>query len=873
MFSVRSVAILSVVAGLYAVCSPDICAASAVSPGSVLHAAGKVDIRAVSTESSVSDLQSVTGPSAFPVAARVEDRPEDARGAQQPYPTPRRIYSAADSSAISEVRHRMDSIRQYRPTVAVVLSGGGAKGAAHIGVLKYLEAIDLPIDMVLGTSMGGLIGGLYALGYDAGQLDSIIRKVDWNLALSDRVSRRYIPYSEMKYREKYILTIPFYYRRQDEGVDAADVDFSGGQEKNRPLQLGADDPKSADILKNNLMGSLPSGYIRGQNVYNMIAALSVGYQDSLLFSRLPIPFACVATDLVRGEGVFWHSGKMTSALRATMSIPGVFAPVKMDGMVLVDGGMRDNFPVSEARMLGADIVIGVDLGSDDRTYEEINNIGDVFGQGVDMLGRAATLYNRHLLDLNIKPELDGYNMMSFDSRSIDIIIDRGWEAAENCAVALEYIRSRTGTASGSILHNSRAVDINESPVTVDGFEIRGVSDKDMAILMRDIHIEPGDTLSKEDVESIVSRIYGTRVFEFVTYEMEGSGEPYHLIINCKKGPVHRFGVGLRLDTEEVVAVALNFGLNSYALSGSKFDLTAKIGTNPYVGIRYSYDDVGIPTVNISASANWTNIDMLDAIGMTATTMRLKYFDTVQEAYLSKVAWSLFDLKGGFRNRYFMVRSLSNEVTSPGYIPGLDYRLLSNDYMSLFLNGRADTFDDGYFPHSGFTAGLDYEWVFGGTPNSISAFHVISADAKGVIPARRIFSFIPSASVRFLLGQAPLAYMNFAGGSVPGRYFGQQMAFVGRNNVVPMRNILTLFRTDFRFEVARHHYLTGIVNYARDCNTFGDYLSPDAGNWFGAGIEYAYDAFFGPVKADLHWSNIDMSANGGLGFYIGIGYNF
>ena len=285
-------------------------------------------------------------------------------------------------------------------------------------------------------------------------------------------------------------------------------------------------------------------------------------------------------------------------------------------------------------MLGADIVIGVDLGSDDRTYEEINNIGDVFGQGVDMLGRAATLYNRHLLDLNIKPELDGYNMMSFDSRSIDIIIDRGWEAAENCAVALEYIRSRTGTASGSILHNSRAVDINESPVTVDGFEIRGVSDKDMAILMRDIHIEPGDTLSKEDVESIVSRIYGTRVFEFVTYEMEGYGEPYHLIINCKKGPVHRFGVGLRLDTEEVVAVALNFGLNSYALSGSKFDLTAKIGTNPYVGIRYSYDDVGIPTVNISASANWTNIDMLDAIGMTATTMRLKYFDTVQEAYLS-----------------------------------------------------------------------------------------------------------------------------------------------------------------------------------------------------------------------------------------------
>ena len=110
------------------------------------------------------------------------------------YPTPKHPYSHADSVAIAEVKARMDSIRQHRPTVALVLSGGGAKGAAHIGVIKYLESIDMPVDMVLGTSMGGLIGGLYSLGYDGQQLDSILRRIDWDLALIDMVERRFISY-------------------------------------------------------------------------------------------------------------------------------------------------------------------------------------------------------------------------------------------------------------------------------------------------------------------------------------------------------------------------------------------------------------------------------------------------------------------------------------------------------------------------------------------------------------------------------------------------------------------------------------------------------------------------------------------------------
>lgn len=283
-------------------------------------------------------------------------------------PVVRMDFNRDDSLAISEIKSRLAAIERKRPSVALVLSGGGAKGTAHIGVLKYLEEIGMPVDVVLGTSMGGLIGGLYALGYDAAQADIIARGIDWGVGMSDRVPRKYISYSEIKYKEKYVLSVPFYDEGDKQERQVRKNSRRSGS-KAKPgagmsedvFGLGGDEVSVESLVKENFMGSLPSGYLVGYNVQNLINSLSVGYQDSLRFSRLPIPFCCVATDLVSGTGVYWFSGKMPTALRSTMSIPGVFAPVKTDGMVLVDGGMRDNYPAYMARELGADIVIGVDL--------------------------------------------------------------------------------------------------------------------------------------------------------------------------------------------------------------------------------------------------------------------------------------------------------------------------------------------------------------------------------------------------------------------------------------------------------------------------------------------------------------------------------
>lgn len=763
------------------------------------------------------------------------------------------LLTSADSAAMREIRARMDEIRKRRPTVALVLSGGGAKGAAHIGVIRYLETVGIPADMILGTSMGGLVGGLYALGYNVGELDSLVRNMDWSYALSDRVPREYISYSETKYREKYFLSIPFYYKNTDEN----DVAKRHGE-----FKIGADSDKSAsELIKNNLIGSLPSGYIFGQNVSNIFSSLSVGYQDSLCFNDLPIPFACVATDLVSGTAKIWHNGKINTALRSTMSIPGVFAPVKIDGMVLVDGGMRDNYPTGLARDMGADIVIGVDLSGGNKKYEEINNLGDIITSGIDMLGRS--MYEKNVLqaDISIKPELKEYNMMSFDKKSISIIIQRGYEAAYRKEAALMNLKSRLGPDTLS-LHASKAIDINADSVKVRSIDIQGVNGREKAILMKKIDIMPGDKVCRRDIENIVADIFGTQAYDYVTYEMRGKESPFDLVIICRPGPVHQFGFGVRLDTEEIVSVLLNVGLNAHRLQGSRFDFTGKISANPYFRIHYSYDAPKSPTLNATASVKWTDMNFLN---MNSGRFNMSYLNASQEFYLSNLKWSLFDIRSGIRNEYFNVRSLlSSEPIAGDY----DLRLLGNDYMSLFLEARADTFDDGYFPKKGFTAGVEYAWAFAGFPDNINNFHAVSTDAKFVVPGGDVFAFIPSFSARFLFGQdIPVPYMNLMGGSMPGRYMDQQMAFIGLNNVSAMRNILTVFRTDFRFNLARNHYLSGIVNYARDCDSFGTY-AVGLGS-FGAGVEYSYDSIFGPMTANIHWSSLTRK----VGFYIGLGYNF
>lgn len=772
----------------------------------------------------------------------------------------RSVDPVADSLAMQQMRARMDKIRKHRPTVALVLSGGGAKGIAHIGVIKYLESLGIPVDLVVGTSMGGLIGGLYSLGYTTEQMDSLVRRIDWGWAFSDRLPRDYYSYSDARYREKYMISIPFYYEKDYYKMMMADEYRLDPVHRHDVLHIGADNEDGFDMLKKNLLGSLPSGYIYGQNVSNLISSLTIGYQDSMSFRDFPIPYACVASDMVSGKAKIWHSGKINDAMRSTMSIPGIFAPVRVDGMVLVDGGIRDNYPTQLAKDMGADIIIGVDLSQHKKTYVDVNNLGDIISQGIDMLGQDAYEVNVKIPDVKIKPNLREFNSLSFSKENVAVIMERGYAAAQEQDSLLRVVARLTKEKYYS-LPKPPAHGMSSDSLVIADFEMIGVLPREKALLKNRLNIKYGQKMSKGDLDHLVAQLYGTQAYDFVTYELKGKDDPFDLVFNCKKGPIHQLGIGVRADTEEIVSVLLNIGYNAHKLHGHTLDLTGKISANPYISLRWSYDIPKFPTVNASASIRWTDLNMLN-FGDNRLSFGL--LNARQEVYLSNIKWKHMDIKGGLRNEVLSVRNVKAEQIIGDY----DFSQLSNDFVSLFAEADTYTFDDGYFPTKGVDAGLSYSWVFAGFPNRFNNFHMFRADAKVVVSGGERFAFIPSIDFRFLFGEEiPVAYFNAIGGSLAGRYVDQQMPFIGVNHLSAMKNILTLFRTDFRFTLARNHYLTGIVNYARDCDYFKDYT---AGlGYFGAGIEYSYDTIFGPLSANLHWSNMTNK----IGFYISAGYNF
>ncbi len=773
----------------------------------------------------------------------------------------RSVDPKEDSVAVVQMRQRMAQIRKKRPTVALVLSGGGAKGAAHVGVIRRVEELGIPVDMVLGTSMGGLIGALYSLGYTPDQMDTIISTIDWGWALSDKLSREFISYEDMKYKEKYMLSVPFYYEKDYfEAKVQNDQRYSMHHNRHDEFHIGADKPTGLTMLKKNLLGSLPSGYIYGQNVNNLISSLTVGYQDSIDFKDLPKPFVCIAADMVTGKAKIWHSGKINHAMRSTMSIPGMFAPVRVNGMVLVDGGLRDNYPTALAREMGADIIIGVDLSQGRKSFQDINNLADIFSQGIDMLGQDAFEKNVSIPDVKIKPYLKGYHMMSFNPEAIDTIKSRGYMAAVAQDSLLRIVAERTSGADSSVSKKT-AAGYGLDSLMISEVEILGVLPKEKEMLKQKFHLEFKEKISRKELDKIIDNIYGTQAYDYVTYELLGCCDPYRLVLNCKKGPIHQFGLGVRADTEEIVSVLLNVGLNAHKMYGHSFDFTGRISANPSLNIRWSYDAPKMPTLNLAASVRWTDLGLLN---LWDNRLSLGYLNTKQEIYLSNIKWKLFDMRVGARNQYISIRN----VKSSEFIGDYDFGQLDNDFITAFAEGRADTFDDGYFPKKGFSAGVSYGWTFGGFPHSFNNFHTVTADAKVVVPAGKVFAFIPSFNVRFLFGEdIPVAYFNAIGGSLAGRYVDQQIPFIGINNLSAMKNILTTFRTDYRFRLAKNHYITGIVNYARDCDRFKEYTR--GLGYFGAGAEYSYDTIFGPITFNVHWSNLTNK----VGVYLSAGYSF
>lgn len=762
----------------------------------------------------------------------------------------------------------MNKVRaeENRPTVAIVLSGGGAKGSAHVGALKLIEELDIPIDMICGTSMGGLVGGLYSMGYRSEYLDSLLRSQNWDITLSDKVDPSFIPCATKEYKSRYLLSIPFHYDRKS--MERERKKQERPVRKKDRLRLEADDADlTTEAGVNNFASSLPSGYVYGFNVNNLLSSLTVGYQDSIAFSSLPIPYFCVAADMVSCKAKYWGSGSVKSAMRSTMSIPGMFDPVRTDGMALVDGGTRNNFPVDLARAMGADFVIGVELSDASPDFSQVRNLGNILSQFITMLGQDAFNKNVNDADVFIKPDLKGFNMLSFTPTAIDTMISRGYQAANLHRDELMDIKMRMTDASLE-LHSRKATDINEEAVLISEVSFSGLEDKESRMMMRKIDLEAGQLVDRKMLDIAMSKLQATGSFESVTYSLLGSSEPYRLVFNCVRGPVNQFGIGFRVDNDQWAALLLNAGFGVGRLKGSKLDLEARIGQNRYIDARYALDLPGMPTINAEAHLFENSGDMLSS--GVGSNYNINFRGSKESVYLSNIRWTRFDIKLGAEYKHFYTKSLLSDSDIVFDRPTLD-QYFSGDFLSGIGQARYYSFDNKYYPSKGTDLKIGGEYIFASTDDEeFKPVPIASVDFKTVIKMGRSVALIPDIHARSVMrSRTNICQSNAVGGILAGRQLEQQVPFVGFSDAYIAEDQMAVANIEFRIRAAKNIYLSAMAGYIHQAHDFEKLLTSIDQDIYGFGVQAGYNTIFGPIKAHLNWSSLDKKA----GFYFSAGFDF
>lgn len=413
-----------------------------------------------------------------------------------------------------------------QPKIGLVLSGGAARGLAHVGVLKALEEQGIHIDAIAGTSMGAVIGGLYASGYKIDELEKLALSIDWQEALSDSPAREDIPFR----------------RKQD------DRDFLVRQ------KLSFRDDGSL---------GLPLGVIQGQNLSLLLESLLAHSSDVRDFDKLPIPFRAVATDIVSGEKVVFRKGHLPQVIRASMSIPAVFAPVEINGQLLVDGGMVDNIPVDVAREMGVDLVIVVDIGTPLRGRKELNTVFDILNQSITLMTRSNSEVQLATLkpdDVLIKPSLASIGATDF-GRSEEII-NAGYRATQILESRLASLRQPADAQLGI------ARSAEERTPVITAIKIENDSKIDDSVIRYYIRQPVGEPLDLARLQRDMGTLYGLDYFDQVQYRVVHKGQERTLVISAraKRSGTDFLRLGINLSDDMHGDSAFNLGA-SYRVNG------------------------------------------------------------------------------------------------------------------------------------------------------------------------------------------------------------------------------------------------------------------------------------------------------------------
>ena len=790
------------------------------------------------------------------------------------------VNPTEDSLAVARVRAKMDSIRQYRPTVAVVLGGGGARGMAHLGVLRYMEEMGIPVDLVGGTSMGGLVSGLYSLGYGAHYLDSLVRAIDWTVMMSDKVPDSFQTYKVRRNKERFALTVPFHYDDKDMRTRIKrQIRFNKNYEQS--------DTRTGDMGQEMMakvgMG-LPDGFLFGYNVRNTLSSVSVGYQDSLAFDELPVPFFCVATDMLSLKEKNWTAGSLVDAMRSTMAIPGYFRPVRLEGMVLVDGGTRNNFPVDIARAMGADIVIGSEMPTP-RTLADINCLANLLMQNITLMSADICETNRRNTDILLQHELKGYTMLSFDSKSVEDIIAQGYARAVENKEAFEEIAKRVGAEPGAQAPERRqAIDLAKHKVRIGEIRYEGITEKESAFVISHALLPRNGLYGRAEIERILSALYGTKAFESVTYRISGDSEPYTLIFDCQKGQTNEAGAGLHVDLDEAIYLGGHLGIGTRRLSGLRFISELKIGQVSQLDLDLSYKPLApLPVFGVA----WKNSYRNFSYRIDETTQARQFSKARYNGVNSRLELYAEDARMVYGNVRFgaayEMEPFENYLDNQMHWEGWDFR---SRWLSTFASLRYDTFNESYFPTRGFRLKLDTRYVFDGYSTfledegmeageyyegEVSPYSVGTVHASVAVPLGRVVVLQPSVYAGWQTEQP--GHMNFihtlaAGGTVAGRYIDNQIPFFGfSQGFFICGSYAATAQLDVRFRLNHKNFLTLRGGVFQDKEVLADLVRtrPTA---YAVGAEIGQKTVVGPMKFGAQWCD-----KTGFSVALSVGFDF
>jgi NTE family protein len=660
------------------------------------------------------------------------------------------------------------------PHIALVLSGGGARGLAHIGVLKALDAAGIQPDIVTGTSMGALIGGLYAIGYSANALDSLVRRIDWSGTFNDAPAHRYRAHEQRVNGDRTLITMPM--RRW------------------RP--------------------TLPSGAVSGQTISRLLDELTWPARNVRDFRQLPRMFAAVATDIETGQAVVLDHGSLSEVMRASMSLPSVFEPVRVDGRLLVDGGVVRNLPASDARALGATFIICSNVSQPLLSADRIQSLTDVVRQSMAFGNVVSGAEQRKQCDIEIRPDVSEFGLVEFNR--LAEIIARGDSAAQLQSEPLTHATNAARTKAPVAL-------LTADQQLVQRIEIHGVTAGRAERLTRQaLSLRAPLRVSSAGIDAALQRAYATELFDHISYRLDTIDGESALIVSVTPRTQDRVGFGFRFDDTYRAALLFTVVAPNWLSEGSKTLLELRLGTQLRAAAEFRRVSSRHPrvTLGVAMSALKTPLPLVD----DSLALRVAEFGLTVEQ-LRVFTTTRFGQHGGVTLEAMTENALTKSSIA---VRDTAFRSL---YGALGASVGWDALDQPVYPHRGFAMNARSTFARGRRGN----FTQHLAWARAAIPLSTNWTIVADGTAGTSTGDERLPpHRNFQLGGIytPVLLDGRQISFVGLRHATLIGPTVVKTSVTIQWQARRNVFVTN----RNDAGYVGNTLTLDGARYrTGSGV--------------------------------------